>query len=341
MAQARSLTSPYEIVDWTPELNSVPNVYGLTNELGLFRSESVSQNVVQFEAMNGTLALITDQYRGSKNLVSADDTRKAHQYALAHYPMDDALLARELVGKRKYGAMDETETTADAILRKMERIRKSHAANAEAAKMHTIVTGTQYAPNGTVSANFYTDFGVTRTSLAFSAASTGRGVIRDMATAAVDAIQLNILSGETPTSHVAICNPVFFDKMVNQAGVVDAWNQAQMLADINQNGFQRVGGYQQIVLGGVRFIRYLGFRPDGQPFVPVDKAYVVPVGTVDTFLSYFGPAERFGIVNTLGEELYLFSKGNEDETAIKLSSESNFVHLIRRPQCIVELTATA
>ncbi|MFM7850904.1 MAG: hypothetical protein ACKO96_03090, partial [Flammeovirgaceae bacterium] len=80
MAQARSLVAPYEIVDWTAELNSIPNTYGLTQELGIFRNESVAQNTIQFEAFNQTIGLVKDQYRGHRNNVNSDDTRKAHAY---------------------------------------------------------------------------------------------------------------------------------------------------------------------------------------------------------------------------------------------------------------------
>lgn len=341
MAQARSLTSAYEIVDWTQELNSLPNMYGLTQELGIFRNESVSQNVIQFETFNQTIGLVKDQYRGTRNNVSTDDTRKAHAYVLAHFPLDDGLFARELVGKRAYGQMDAAETEAAAIARKMERIRKSHAITAEIARVHTLVTGTQFAPNGTVSANFYTDFGVTRKVINFALAGTGATLVRDKTREAIDHIQTNILSGEMTSSHVALCSPGFFDLMVAQAGVVDAWKYAQgqlNLAGFNQNGF-KTGKYDEIVFGGVRYIRYLAYKPDGTVMIPDGEAYILPLGTDDTFISYYGPAERFDTINTLGEEAYMWTQRSEDNTQIKVSSETNFVHLVRRPQVVVKATA--
>lgn len=341
MAQARSLTSAYDIVDWTQELNSLPNMYGLTNELGIFRNESVAQNVIQFEAFNQTIGLVKDQYRGTRNNVSTDDVRKAHAYVLAHFPLDDALFARELVGKRAYGQMDVAETEVAAIARKMDRIRKSHAITAEVARVHTLVTGTQYAPNGTVSANFYTDFGVTRKVINFALAGTGATLVRDKTREAIDHIQTNILSGEMTSSHVALCSPEFFDAMVSQAGVIDAWKYAQgqlNMAGFNQNGFKS-GQYDEITFSGVRFIRYLAYKPDGTAMIPAGEAYILPLGTDDTFVSYFGPAERFDTINTLGEEAYMWTQRSEDNTQIKVSSETNFVHLIRRPQVVVKATA--
>jgi hypothetical protein len=340
MTTARSLTSAYEIVDWTLELNQLPNMYGLTQELGIFRSEPVAQNVVQFEANNQTLGLVTDQYRGTRNTMSSEDQRKAHAYILAHFPLDDQLTARELVGKRAYGSADMAENEAAAIMRKMERIRKSHAMTKEVARVHTLVTGSQFAPNGTVSANFYTDFGVTQTTTTFSAASTSPTIIRDISRSAVDSIQKNIMSGETPNGFVALCNPDYFDKMVSQVGVIDAWRATQTLEMYNREGFRK-GQYDEITFGNIRYIRYFGFRPDGSPMIPLNEAYILPLGTQDTFVTYHGPAERFDTINTLGEEAYMWTQRSEDNTSIKISSESNFANLIRRPQCIVKSTATA
>ena len=338
MAQGRSLTSAYDIVDWTSALNEIPNTYGLTQELGIFRNESVAQNVVQFESYKQTLALVTDQYRGTRNTVSSDDTRKAHAFILAHFPLDDFLTARELVGKRAYGQLDTAETELAAITRKMERVRKSHAQTAEVARGHTLVTGTQFAPNGTVSANFYTDFGVTRKVVEFNLTSTSAGLVRDKSREAVDHIQTNILSGEMPTSHVGLASPGFFDKLVNQAGVHSAWLATQTAANYNTTGF-RSGQYDQITFGGIRYIRYLAYRPDGSPMIPDDECYILPLGTDDVFLTYFGPAERFDTINTLGEEAYMWSERSKDNTSIKISTESNFVNLIRRPQCVVKAIA--
>lgn len=341
MAQARSLVAPYEIVDWTAELNSIPNTYGLTQELGIFRNEPVAQNTIQFEAFNQTIGLVKDQYRGHRNNVNSDDTRKAHAYILAHFPLDDALFARELVGKRAYGSMDAAETEAAAIARKMERIRRSHAITAEVARVHTLTTGTQYAPNGTVSANFYTDFGVTQKVINFALAGTGANLVRDKTREAIDHIQLNILSGEMTSNHVALCSPSFFDALVSQTGVMEAWRYAQgqlNLAGFNERGF-KTGQYDEITFANCRFIRYNGYKPDGSAMIPAGEAYILPLGTEDTFVSYYGPAERFDTINTLGEEAYMWTQRSEDNTQIKVSSETNFAHLVRRPQVVVKATA--
>lgn len=338
MAQARSLTSAYDIVDYTEELNLIPNTYGLVNELGIFSEQNVSQNVVQLESYSGTIGLVADQYRGFRNQVNKDDGRKAYAFSLTHHPLDDLLTARELVGVRAYGNANAAETEAAALARKLERIARSHNQTLEVARVHTLVTGTQFSPNGTVSENFFTTFGITQKVINFALAGSGATLVRDKSREAIDHIQENILSGEMPTGHIALCSPQFFDALVSQAGVTTAWLATATMAQYNQNGF-RSGSYDQITFGGIRYIRYLGFRPTGEQMIPSGEAYIIPVGTMDTFVSMFGPAERFDTINTLGERQYVWTQRSEDNTSIKFASESNFLNLVRRPSCIVKATA--
>ena len=45
MAIIRSFTAPFEMTDLTEELLLIPNTYGLVNQLGIFRDESVTQQL--------------------------------------------------------------------------------------------------------------------------------------------------------------------------------------------------------------------------------------------------------------------------------------------------------
>lgn len=338
MPQTRSLTSAYDIVDYSQELNLIANTYGLVNELGIFSEQSVTQNVVQLESRANTIGLVADQHRGFRNQVSKDDNRKAYAFTLTHHPLDDYLTARELVGVRAYGKTDQAETEAAATARKLQRIALSHNQTLEVARVHTLVTGTQFSPNSTVSENFFTTFNITQKVINFGLAGTGVTLVRDKSREAIDHIQENILSGEMPTGHIALCSPQFFDALVSQAGVSTAWLATATMAQYNQNGF-RSGNYDQITFGGIRYIRYLGFRPDGTQMIPSGDAYIIPTGTMDTFLSLFGPAERFDTINTLGERQYVWSQRSEDNTSIKFCSEMNMLNIVRRPQCVVRATA--
>ena len=56
MPQIRSFDKPFEIVDYTEELVSIPNQWGLIGQLGIFSSEGVSQHTITVESSAQTLS---------------------------------------------------------------------------------------------------------------------------------------------------------------------------------------------------------------------------------------------------------------------------------------------
>jgi hypothetical protein len=99
---------------------------------------------------------------------SKDASRKLHTFAVPHFPHDDAISPQDIQGKRAYGSATEAETLEAVRARKMERIRQNHAWTLEFARAQAITAGTVYAPNGTVTQNWNTEFGVTRLSVDFT-----------------------------------------------------------------------------------------------------------------------------------------------------------------------------
>jgi len=69
-------------------------------------------------------------------------------------------------------------------------------------------------------------------------------------------------------------------------------------------------------------------------------AYMVPLGTQNVFKTYFSPADRFGLVNTLGEQVYVFETADNKGTKIEIESESNFVNALLRPAMVVKFTSS-
>lgn len=333
MATVRSFEKPFELVDYTEELLLVPNTWGLINGMGLFRNESVSQHSVTVESSEGTLGLITDQVRGARNNVNKDDTRSLRSFAVPHFPLDDFISPQDIQGKRAYGSADAAETEAAVLQRKLERIRRNHAVTMEAARAYAITTGAIYAPNGTVSGNYYTDFGVTRKSVAFDLGNGGTDVI-GKGEEVIAHVQDNILSGEVVSSITAICSPEFFSALIKQAGVKDAYKFYTSTQEPNRIRVGGAGLYRQFSHGGVDYIEYRG-EYNGVRLIPAGEAYFVPMGTADMFLTYLSPANKFGSVNTLGEEAYVFQYRDAMDEKILLQSEHNALHLIRRPAAVV------
>ena len=75
MPTTRSYSNAFEVVDYSLELQLIPNSWTLLNDSGLFQDEFLSTHTVTFEEQNQTLGLISDQYRGAKPQANKDDIR--------------------------------------------------------------------------------------------------------------------------------------------------------------------------------------------------------------------------------------------------------------------------
>ena len=337
MPIARSFTNGFQLTDLSTDLLLIPNTWGLINELGIFSEESVSQNTVTIESTTGTLGLITDRVRGDRNNVSRDENRVLRAMPLGHFPLDDAIKPEDIQGVRAYGTADAAETEAAVIARKLERIRRNHAVTLEFARAQAITQGTVYAPNGTISGNFYTEFGVTRKEIDFVLGSAVTNIL-GKSEEGIAHIQDNIMSGEAVSNIIVLCSPEFFAKLIDHASVKEAY---KYYSSTQEPLRQRLGTgiYRRFIHGSVEYIDYRGSY-NGQRLIPANEAYMLPTGTTDTFKTYYGPANRFSHVNTLGEQVYVWAQKSQDDTEITLQSESNFLNLVRRPQCVVKLTTS-
>lgn len=336
MATIRSYTKPYEVTDLTPELNMVPNTWGLINDLGIFRQEGVTQHTVTVESMAGTLALITDQVRGARNLVNKDELRTIRAFNIPHFPVDDGVSPEDVQGKRGYGT-DNPDTTDAVIARKLERIRRNHAVTLEFSRAYALTTGGIYAPNGTVVGNYFTEFGVTQKSVDFVLGTAGTDVMAKSEEGLAH-IQDNIMTGEVVDRVVVLASPEFFGKLISHATVKDAFkfysSSQEPLRDRMGNGL-----YRRFVYGSIEYIEYRGSY-NGQRLIPAGEAVMIPTGTTDTFLTYNSPSMKFGAVNTIGEEMYAYTYYDPKDEQIVIQTEQNTLNVLRRPAAVVKLTTS-
>jgi hypothetical protein len=333
----RSFANGFEVVDWTEEVNVIPNSWGTIGQLGLFQEESVAEHVVVFEEIIKDGALIVDRVRGDRATYGKDAQRKLHTFAVPHFPYDDAITPQDVQGKRAYGSASEVETLEAVRARKMERIRQNHSWTLEVARAQAIVAGTVYAPSGTVTQDWNAEFGVTRLSVDFTLGTSTTNVLAKIEAGIVQ-IQDNAM-GETITGTVVLTSPEFFAKLIAHASVTTAY---QYYTSTQEPLRQRLGGigslHREFTHGGTRFVEMRDTLA-GQRLIPANKAYMIPTGT-SIFKTYFSPANRFGLVNTLGEQIYMFETAAPNGTKIEIETESNFVNALLNPRLVVEFTTS-
>jgi hypothetical protein len=333
----RSFANGFEVSDWTEEVNVIPNQWGTIGKLGIFTEEPVAEHTVTFEEITKEGALIVDRVRGDRSNYSKDATRKLHTFAVPHFPYDDEISPQDIQGKRAYGSAGDKETLEAVRARKMERIRQNHAWTLEVARAQAITAATAYAPNNTVTQNWNTEFGVTRLSVDFLLGTAGTEVIAKIE-AGIAQIQDNA-NGVNFNGTVTLCSPEFFAKLISHASVKTAY---QYYTSTQEPMRQRLGGdttlHREFIYGGTRFIEMRDTLA-GTRLIAATKAYMVPTGT-DRFKTYFSPANRFGLVNTLGEQVYMFETPALNGTKIDIESESNHISALLAPAMVVEFTSS-
>lgn len=333
MATVRSYQNGFEVTDLTQELLLVPNTYGLIGQMGIFSQDSVAHNTVTLESMAGTLGIIGDKVRGERNNVNKDETRKIYSFSLTHHPLDDYVTPQDIADKRKFGA-DLAETEADVIARKLARIRRNHAITLEAARAHTIVTGQQFAPNGTVASDFYSVFGITRKQIDFVLGTSTTDILSKIEEG-IAHIQDNVMDGSVVDDVVVLCSPEFFGKLINHAKVQNAYQFYSSTQEPLRNRLG-TGLYRRFNYGGVEFVEYRGSY-NGARLIPAGEAYALPRGVEDAAVTMFGPANKMDAVNTAGEEAYVWTYRSPKGDKIEIESESNFINILRRPASVVKM----
>lgn len=337
----RSFGNAYTVDDYTQEMSVIPNQWGTLRELGIFQEESVAEHVVVFEEVIKDGNVIVDRIRGERSNVGRDYQRKIHTFSIPHFPMEDAIYPQDIQGQRAYGSLTSAETFDAVRARKMERIRQNHAWTLEAARAQAIVQGTVYAPSGTITQDWYTTFtgGARPAPVDFLFGTGTTEVLQKIET--VIATMQDSYGSLQMSGIIALCSTQFFTKLITHAGVKAAYQFYVATAGQDPlRGRMAAGGSATVVrreffYGGVRFIEMRDSYPGVGKLIPDGDAYFVPTGT-DYFKTYFSPANRFGLVNTLGEQVYYFESAAPNGTSYTIETESNFVNALLKPLLVVK-----
>lgn len=332
----RSYTNDFEVVDQTQALQRIPQVRTLLGDSGLFSVEPITTRTVTFQEHNGTLAIVNDQVLGYKPNTISNDLRKLHSYTTTHHPIMDALYPQDIVGKSAYNDLNQADTEAAAILRKMIKIKRSFAVTQEIYRFKTLSTGAIYTPNGTIaSENFYASYGLTRNEVDF-ALNVGTTDVIAKCEAIIAGFQSSASEGEMITGVTAYCSTGFFSKLIAHAKVSASYLYQQSFngnANILQERAGGMGLYRRFSFGGIDFIEVPTILA-GEALVPAGDAIFVARGVDDAFTTFVSPANRFGYENTFGELEYMWTFRDPRGTEITIEAESNFVNVLRKPNLV-------
>lgn len=323
----------FSMASMTAAINIIPNRYGRMEELRLFPAKPVRTRQVVVEEQNGVLNLLPSMPPGSPGTVGTRAKRKVRSFIIPHIPHDDVVLPEEVQGLRAFGSETEMESIAGVMARHLETMRNKHAITLEHLRMGAL-KGVILDADGSTIYNLYDEFEITPTTVNFELGNANTAVKKKCAE--VLRHMEDSLKGEYMTGIHVLCSPEFMDALTGHAKVEQAytnWQQGVVLINDMRSSF---------TFGGLTFEEYRGQATDAngtsRRFIAAGEAHAFPLGTIDTFGTYFAPADFNETANTLGQPLYAKQEPRKFDRGTDLHTQSNPLPMCHRPGVLVKLT---
>ena len=324
----------FSMASLTAAINLLPNRYGRLEQLDIFPARPVRTRQIIVEEYAGRLNLLPTKPPGSPGTVGERGQRHLRSFVIPHIPHDDVVLPEEVQGIRAFGSETEMEAVSGVMARHLETMRNKHAITLEHLRMGAL-KGQILDADGSTLYDLYSEFGIPQTSINFDLANAGSD-IKGHCYKVLAEIEDN-LKGEFMTDVHVLCSPQFFRALTSHKAVKEAytqWQQGVILINDVRAGF---------TFSGITFEEYRGQASDingtVRKFIAPGEAHAFPLGTVDTFGTYFAPADFNETVNTLGQPLYAKQEPRKFERGTDLHTQSNPLPMCHRPGVLVKLTS--
>jgi hypothetical protein len=328
-------SSAFDMTSLTSAINLLPNMYGKLESLKLFPQKSVRTRNIAVEEQNGVLSLLLTQVPGGAATVGTRGKRKMRSFTIPHIPHDDVVLPEEVQGIRAFGSETELQAMANVITDHLQSMRNKHAITLEHLRMGAL-KGIILDADGSELVNLYSEFEITPKIVSFALGTTTTDV-KKKCLEVVRHIEDN-LRGEFMTGVHCMVSPEFFDALTSHSKVKEAyerWQEGAALRDDMRSGF---------TFGGITFEEYRGQAtdPDGnvRRFIAANEGHCFPIGTAESFVTYFAPADFNETVNTLGLPLYAKQCPRKFDRGTDLHTQSNPLPMCLRPGVLVKVTAS-
>lgn len=314
----------------TAAINELPHQPGRLGQMGLFAESGISTTTVTIEYRKGVLSLVPATPRGAPAQPKGGDKARLYTFNVPHLPQRSTIMADEVQNVREFGSEDQLKGVQSKVNEVLAKHRRDLEATIEFHRAGA-VQGLIKDADGDPLIDLFDVFGITKQTHVLALANDATKTLQSV-TQAIRKSE-DELGGTTVSGYAAVCGADFFDALTGNKKIEEAynrWRESEYLRTDNRAGF---------AFGGVNWAEYRG-KVGGQDYVPANKAFLVPLGVPDLFLTRFAPADYAETVNTIGlpfyakQELMRFGKG------VELESQSNPLSICTRPRAVIELTLT-
>ena len=325
----------FSLMSMTEAINILPNQYGKIGQMGLMPNKGVRTRTIAIEERNGSLNLLPTQQVGGPAYLADRTKRTVRSFTIPHIPYDDLVMAEEVQGVRAFGSENEMQTVAAVVNEHLQMMKNKHAITLEHLRMGAL-KGIILDADGSTLYNLYNEFGIVQKTVNF-ALSTATTDVKAKCLEVVRHIEDN-LKGEYMTGIHALVSSEFFDALTSHKSVKEAyerWQDGAALRDDMRAGF---------TFGGITFEEYRGVATDkdgvSHRFIAANEGHVFPIGTAQTFRTYFAPADFIETANTIGLPLYAKQEASEFNRGIRIHTQSNPLPMCLRPAVLVKITVS-
>lgn len=326
-------TDAFSMVSLTLAINKLPHVPGRIGSMGLFTKRGITTHTAVVEEQQGRLALIPTAARGTHPNVWSRKGRNVRSFEVPYVPLDTAVMAEDVQGVRAFGSENALEGVTQVVNDKLGDLKQNHEATWEFFRVKAI-QGNLVDADGSTLFNWFTEFGITEKVIDFDLDSTDTNVVKLKAMEARRHIETQ-LGGTTFRGIHAICGDNFFDELVTQAGVKEAYDRFQDSAffrNVQRGPNGEGGGFE---FAGIMWENYRG-SVGGTSFVPTEECRIFPTGVPNVFQEIYSPAQFIETVNTVGKPMYAKQERMKWDEGIEVHTQSNPLMLCARPGVLIK-----
>jgi hypothetical protein len=318
--------SAFNLQTLTAAINNVKYAPGRLGALGLFNEQGISTLSASIEERDGVLELVDIVPRGGPGEVVGGESRKIHSFTIPHMPARATVMADEVQGVRLFGSENQAEVLQTRVNERLATMRRNLDYTLESHRVAALM-GNYYDANGATQ-SLFTTFGVSQASqnMALSASATSKA--REKATIILEKIE-DALDG-VPFSGVHVfCSSGFWKALLEDKDAKETYLNTQMAASLRND--PRL----MFDWNGITWERYRG---TSSVAITANKAYAVPMGVPNLFITRFAPANYNETVNTIGLPVYAKGEPMKFGKGWELEAQSNALNICTRPASVIELT---
>lgn len=336
----------YSVRNVSDAIMQIPNEYSLLSQLGLFPEKGIRTTYVEIEIKKGVLNLIPVSERGAPAPEKKRGARHTRLLKTYFMQQNDTIRPSDLQNLPQFGALDTAGNASDAFLESFDgeladrfnELQRGYRQTHEFMRWGAL-DGDVIDASGTTLYNCYTEMGESQQSIDFKFGTTASDGILQASKDGRRFMERNLL-GETMTRQIAFCSSEFFDKVTTHPAHEKFYQNNPVgkpnpfLEDLGVTYFQH-GTWTYIEHNG----EATSLNQDGtittRRFIAGGEAIIVPMGTRQTFRSYFAPGEMLDAVNMPGQSMYASLKELDHGGGVEIHTESAPLFLVQNPRLVL------